>query len=79
MNYSERISQLKLDIVHNDKMPKREAVVIIIYKDNQSILLQLRDSFPSIILPGHWGAFGGTVETGEVILDSVYRELREEL
>ena len=60
-------------------MPKREAVVVIIYKYDQSILLQLRDPFPSIILPSHWGAFGGTVETGEVILDTVYRELWEEL
>ena len=42
-------------------------------------LLQLRDDIDSIIYPGHWGLFGGHVESGESPADAVQRELEEEI
>ncbi len=42
-------------------------------------LMQLRDSKPNIIYPGHWGFFAGHWETGETAEAAMRRELQEEL
>lgn len=42
-------------------------------------LMQLRDDIPGIWFPGHWGLFGGAVESHETPLEAIHRELEEEL
>jgi 8-oxo-dGTP pyrophosphatase MutT (NUDIX family) len=42
-------------------------------------LMQRRDDFPTILLPGHWGLFGGSIEPGESAEEALRRELLEEL
>jgi len=42
-------------------------------------LMQLRDDRPDILLPAHWGLFGGSVERGESAAAALRRELAEEL
>lgn len=51
----------------------------IIVFDNGKYLLQLRDDKPGIFFPGHWGLFGGCVDSGEQTLEALRRELLEEL
>ena len=41
--------------------------------------MQLRDDKPDIIYPGHWACFGGAVRAGESPLETLRREVREEL
>jgi 8-oxo-dGTP diphosphatase len=41
--------------------------------------MQLRDDKPTILLPGHWALFGGTVDAGETAATAMRRELIEEL
>jgi 8-oxo-dGTP pyrophosphatase MutT (NUDIX family) len=55
------------------------AAAAILIDEAGRYLLQLRDDFPNIWYPGHWGAFGGGVETGEDDIPALRRELREEL
>jgi 8-oxo-dGTP diphosphatase len=54
------------------------AAAILVDADGR-YLLQLRDDVPHIWYPGHWGAFGGSVEAGEDELAALHRELKEEL
>lgn len=42
-------------------------------------LMQLRDNKPEILIPDHWGLFGGSVDPGETGEAALRRELREEL
>jgi 8-oxo-dGTP pyrophosphatase MutT (NUDIX family) len=55
------------------------AVAAILVDADGRYLLQLRDDVPHIWYPGHWGAFGGSVEAGEDELTALHRELEEEL
>lgn len=41
--------------------------------------MQLRDARPDIWYPASWGCFGGAVDEGELPLDALRRELKEEL
>jgi 8-oxo-dGTP pyrophosphatase MutT (NUDIX family) len=41
--------------------------------------MQQRDDRPDIIYPGHWSCFGGEVRGSETALETLRRELREEL
>lgn len=55
------------------------AAAAILVDEAGRYLLQLRDDLPEIWYPGHWGAFGGSVEAGEDDLAALRRELEEEL
>lgn len=57
----------------------RRVVLALIHHEKKSFLMQLRDFKPTIIHPGHWGSFGGGMESGETSVKAMYRELREEL
>jgi len=57
----------------------RWAAVAILAAAERRYLMQLRDDKPSIILPGHWCLFGGSVEPGESAEAALRRELLEEL
>ncbi|MBE9168043.1 NUDIX hydrolase [Pleurocapsales cyanobacterium LEGE 06147] len=52
--------------------------VAILYQEG-NFLMQLRDDFPNIIYPGHWGLFGGHLEPGETPEAALKRELLEEI
>ena len=52
---------------------------IIIFNDNQEVLLQLRDNDPSIRFPNHWVLIGGKVEKGETPEEAIRREIMEEM
>jgi 8-oxo-dGTP pyrophosphatase MutT (NUDIX family) len=55
------------------------ATAALLLREDGRYLLQLRDELPQIWYPGHWGLFGGAVESGENELEGLRRELREEL
>ena len=57
----------------------KEAVICLIHIDYSSFLFQLRDEKPDIPFPGHYGAFGGSVEGRETPKVACVRELQEEL
>ena len=56
-----------------------DAVVALLVLPGSRYVMQLRDDKPEIIYPGHWACFGGAVQPGEAALDTLRRELREEL
>jgi 8-oxo-dGTP diphosphatase len=55
------------------------AVKAVIYSREGLLLLQQRDNKPELPFPGCWTFFGGQVEEGESLVDSMRRELLEEL
>ena len=57
----------------------KETVVTLLHRDYTRFLLQLRDIKHGISYPGHWGAFGGEVESDEDPQAAGLRELKEEL
>ena len=57
----------------------KESVICLIHIDYSSFLFQLRDEKRGIPFPGHYGAFGGAIESGEVPRIACARELQEEL
>jgi 8-oxo-dGTP pyrophosphatase MutT (NUDIX family) len=54
------------------------AVAAVIVVEGQ-YLLQLRDAKRGIFFPSHWGCFGGGVDPGETVEQTLARELEEEL
>lgn len=52
---------------------------IILENLQGELLLYLRDDKPTIPFPNHWDLFGGHVEEGEEPLETLMRELDEEL
>ncbi len=50
----------------------------ILYRDDK-FLMQLRDDVPGILYPGHWGLFGGHLETNETAETGLVREVLEEI
>ena len=56
-----------------------DAVAALLVHEDGRYIMQLRDSKPEIFYPGHWGCFGGAVESGETPVDALRRELREEI
>lgn len=61
----------------NRLVPADAVVALITVGDGY--LLQLRDLKPGIFYPGHWGLFGGAAEPGESEIETLTRELEEEL
>jgi 8-oxo-dGTP pyrophosphatase MutT (NUDIX family) len=57
----------------------RGPVVVILPIIDQRILMQLRDQKESIVFPGQWGFFGGSIDADESPLVAAKRELLEEL
>jgi len=56
-----------------------QVAIAILYSAGDQFLLQLRDDIPGIRYPGHWGLFGGHLETGETPDVAIERELFEEI
>jgi 8-oxo-dGTP pyrophosphatase MutT (NUDIX family) len=61
------------------KLKPADAAVAIIVVVEINYLMQLRDQKPNIFFPGHWGLFGGAIETEEDPAVGLKRELNEEL
>jgi 8-oxo-dGTP diphosphatase len=57
----------------------KKVVIAFLHNNFHSYLLQLRDFKSSIIDPGHWGLFGGSIEEGESPRAGLCRELTEEI
>ena len=58
---------------------KRPQCGLILENARGEILLQLRDTNPSIPYPDCWGTFGGEIEEGESPVQAIVREIQEEL
>lgn len=56
-----------------------EVAKALIYREDQKILLQLRDNSSLISYPETWNFFGGEVEKNESPKEALFRELNEEL
>ena len=54
-------------------------VVVVLPYQGDRLLMQLRDFKTTILFPGCWGFFGGTIEPGEDPKASAMREVIEEL
>jgi len=61
-----------------DPFVLRDARALLVTADGR-YLMQLRDDFPHLLVPDHWGVFGGRVEDGESPRRAIQRELFEEL
>ena len=57
----------------------KEAAITLLHIEYTRFLLQLRDIKDWIPYPGHWGAFGGEIESHENPETAGRRELEEEL
>ncbi len=55
------------------------AVAALLTLDDGRYVMQLRDDNPDIFYPGHWGCFGGAIDSGETPYEALRRELKEEL
>jgi 8-oxo-dGTP pyrophosphatase MutT (NUDIX family) len=69
------------DYVITARQPLRadDAIVAIIVRADGKYVLQQRSQLPTIWYPGHWGVFGGGMDPGETPIETLRRELREEL
>lgn len=56
-----------------------DAAAALILLEDGRYLLQHRDEVPDVWYPGYWGCFGGAVDHGEEPLETLRRELFEEL
>jgi 8-oxo-dGTP diphosphatase len=50
-----------------------------ILRVNNGYALQLRDNRPDIAAPGTWSLFGGMIQEGETPVETIKREIAEEL
>jgi 8-oxo-dGTP pyrophosphatase MutT (NUDIX family) len=60
------------------QIPQLQSSHAVLLLDGQYIL-QLRDNKPDIAAPGQWSLFGGMIADGEIPLQSIQREIFEEL
>jgi 8-oxo-dGTP pyrophosphatase MutT (NUDIX family) len=61
-----------------DLAPRKDVVLAIVLVHG-AYVLQHRDNKPNIASPGLWSLFGGSPEHGESTVQSIRREIREEL
>lgn len=57
----------------------RETVTTILISTDNEFILQLRDNKIGIASPGKVANFGGNIEPGEMPIDTIVREIEEEL
>lgn len=62
----------------NSAIGRRCAAALLVTPDGR-YLMQHRDDFPHIFLPGHWACFGGGIDPGETTEAALRRELLEEI
>ena len=55
------------------------AVGALLTTSDGRYLIQLRDDRNGVRMRGHWGVFGGEIESGEEPEEALLREMREEL
>lgn len=60
------------------QVPKIQSAHAILILDGDYVL-QLRDNKPTIAAPGQWSLFGGKIKIGEPPLQTIKREIYEEL
>lgn len=65
-------------MVHRGLIPKFQTAHAILLLSGKYVL-QLRDSKPTISAPGQWSLFGGKMDEEETPLQTVQREIFEEL
>ena len=51
----------------------------VIFTPDAQYLLQHRDDDPTIWFPNYWGLFGGAREPNETLIDTLRREIKEEI
>jgi 8-oxo-dGTP pyrophosphatase MutT (NUDIX family) len=73
------LAQAPLFITSQTTPHPSDAVAAIIVDAQGRYLVQHRDELPGIFYPGHWGCFGGALNSGEEPMHALVRELREEL
>jgi 8-oxo-dGTP pyrophosphatase MutT (NUDIX family) len=57
-----------------------DAAAAILIAPGRRYLLQLRDDKPGIFYPGHWGCFGGAIESTDSSVEAcLRREIAEEI
>src|SRR5262245_47952251 len=78
-NFPVHEGQMDFFLGGEGKLKPSDAAVAIIVVDETTYLMQLRDQKRGIFFPGHWGLFGGAIETEEDPAAGLKRELNEEL
>lgn len=58
---------------------KKEGTQIILVNARNEVLMYLRDDKPEILYPNMWSLLGGMIEEGETPLDTIVREIDEEI
>ena len=58
---------------------RRHVAGAVLWREDDTVLLQHRDDDPAIVEPGKWSLFGGGVDACESPLDAVLREVEEEI
>jgi 8-oxo-dGTP pyrophosphatase MutT (NUDIX family) len=66
-------------ISSSQRLRASNAVAAILVLEDGRYVMQLRDNIAGIFYPGHWGCFGGAVDSGERPLHALKRELMEEV